>query len=278
VAGKKGAARTADELSRMRRRWLLAAAHERARIERDLHDGAQQRLVALGIKIGLLHERAATAGHPLAPELAALVGEVDQAIDELRALAHGIHPPLLHAAGLDHAVGQLARTIPLTVRVEGACGRRFGKDLETAVYFCCAEALQNASKHSGQTSRVHVRFTDSDGNLRFEIADDGRGFDPARLDHAHGITDMRDRVAAVGGELSITSAPGAGTVVSGRVPIRDPGGGASREVSRQELADVHRRLAAVWEIHGRPELAAFERDLAEHELRGAELARRRPEL
>ena len=208
------------DLSDSRARLITVADDERRRIERDLHDGAQQRLVALQIRLALLREQIA----PTAPEGAAALrrfeGEIELASEEVRALAHGIYPPQLTERGLAYALRAAARSAPLptTVRIEHV--GRYGPAVESTVYFACMEALQNAAKHAHGASGVTISLTEN-GRLRFEVRDDGPGFAPD--EHAHdgsGLANLRDRLAAVGGELEIRSAPGDGTRVAGVIPVR----------------------------------------------------------
>ena len=208
------------ELSSSRARLLTVADHERKRIERDLHDGAQQRLVALQIRLALLREQI----EPDAPESAAALrrfeGEIETASEEVRALAHGIYPPQLTERGLTHALRAAARGAPLPTTVRTEHVGRYGPAVESTVYFACMEALQNTAKHAHGATGVTIDVCEN-GRLRFEVRDDGAGFAPG--EHAHdgsGLANLRDRLAAVGGELEIRSAPGDGTRVAGTIPVR----------------------------------------------------------
>ncbi len=209
-----------DELAASRKRVAWAADEERRRIEQDLHDGAQQGLVALRIKLALLEELATEDPESIAPALAEAGERVDKALDHIRSLAKGIYPAVLRDLGLAYALGAVVRDLPLEVVVRADLKRRFATDVETAVYFCCVEALQNVAKHCGSGARVDLRAAEEPGGLRFVIADDGPGFDPAVITATRGLTGMRDRVEAIGGELTINSTRGAGTTVTGRVPAR----------------------------------------------------------
>jgi signal transduction histidine kinase len=205
------------DLRASRARLVAAADDERRRIERDIHDGAQQHLVALAVELGLLRELVADR-----PEAAAAVAELQQAAREtfrqLRDLAHGIYPPLLTEAGLGEALREAGlRAAPaVQVTVDAAVGRH-PADVETAIYFCCLEAIQNASKHA-PGSHVAVRARDDPTGVQFEVADDGPGFDPATATTGHGRRTMVDRLGAVGGTVAWRSAPGQGTTVAGWVP------------------------------------------------------------
>nr|WP_157740449.1 sensor histidine kinase [Jiangella sp. DSM 45060] len=207
------------ELQASRARIVSAADASRRQIERNLHDGAQQRLVALAVKLGLARRLATGDAAGLLEELRT---DVQETLTELRELAHGIYPPLLREHGLGEALRNAAGRATIPVRVEaGDAGDvpRYPPEAEAAVYFCCLEALQNAGKHAGPDATVTVRIGAAEGGLEFEVADDGAGFDPAATAESHGFVNMRDRLGAFGGELTITSAPGAGTVVAGTLPV-----------------------------------------------------------
>ena len=208
--------RQADELKASRARIVAAADAERRRIERDLHDGAQQRLVALAVKLRLARE---SAGPEAARQLDALAADVEATLEEVRDLARGIYPPLLADGGLAEALPAAAGRAALPVRTEVAPNGRYPATIESAVYFCCLEALQNAAKHAGSEATATVRLSEEDGRLVFEVADDGAGFDPAEHPAGTGLTGMRDRVGALGGTLSVDAEPGRGTVVRGTLPL-----------------------------------------------------------
>jgi signal transduction histidine kinase len=215
AAGLGERERLREELQASRARVVAAADAGRRRVERDLHDGAQQRLVMLRLKLGL-HARA-LADQPAAEQVAELQAELAAALEELRELAHGIYPAALESDGLRGALEDAAQrcSIATTVACDGA--GRYPRELETAVYFCCLEALQNAAKHAGDDATARIALADDGGALRFEVSDDGPGFD-VRTDGA-GLQNMHDRIGALGGELTIQSVPGVGTTVSGRVPL-----------------------------------------------------------
>jgi len=206
-----------QEVRRSRERILTVADEERRRIERDLHDGAQQRLVALQIKLELASERSAAARLPDAELLHQFGEDVGEALDEVRSLAAGVYPPLLVDCGLDEALRSVARRSPTPVSVRAQGIGRFPRQVEAVVYFCCLEALQNAAKHAGAGA---VSIVVSDGrDLRFEVRDDGCGFDADRGDLGHGLTNLRDRLGAVGGTLLVESRRGSGTRVTGTIPL-----------------------------------------------------------
>jgi signal transduction histidine kinase len=213
--------RQADELRASRARVVAAADAERRRIERDLHDGAQQHLIALAVNLRLARELAASDPKAAAALLEELSGDVQHALDDFRDLAHGIYPPLLVDRGLaDGLRAALARS-PVDARLELAPVRRYVPEVEATVYFCCLEALQNAGKHAGPDARATVRVWEDEGALLFEVGDDGRGFDAAD-GRGTGLAGMTDRVGALGGRLAIESSPGRGTRVSGAVPLATP--------------------------------------------------------
>jgi len=205
-----------EEVRRSRERILAVADEERRRIERNLHDGAQQRLVALRIKLELASERSVEEHLPDAEQLHQLSEDVGDALEEVRSLAAGVYPALLVDRGLEEALQSIARrsSLPTTVAAQGV--GRFAQPVEAAVYFCCLEALQNAAKHAGARSASIVVFH-GDG-LRFEVRDDGRGFDVDARTYGHGLTNIHDRLVAVGGTLLVESFPGRGTRIAGTIP------------------------------------------------------------
>jgi signal transduction histidine kinase len=205
-----------QEVRRSRRRVLTVADDERRRIERDLHDGAQQRLVALRIKLELASELSAEQHLPDAARLHELSQDVEDALDDVRSLAAGVYPALLVACGLEEALRSAARRSPTPATVAAQGIGRHPQQVEAAVYFSCLEALQNAAKHAEARS---VSIVVSDGeDLRFEVRDDGRGFDVAHHNGGHGLTNIRDRLMAVGGSLVVESQPGRGTRLAGVIP------------------------------------------------------------
>ena len=209
----------AIELQASRARLVAAADEERRRIERNLHDGAQQRLVAIAIKARLV-EQAARADPDRAQQLLnQLQDDATAALDELRALAHGLYPPLLSSAGLGEALSAAGRRASLAASVDVDGIGRFSPEVESAVYYCCLEALQNAGKYAGEGASASVRIGKENGELRFEISDDGAGFEEPHAVAGAGLTNMRDRLGAVGGTLTVDSARGVGTRVCGVVPM-----------------------------------------------------------
>jgi PAS domain S-box-containing protein len=210
--------RLIEELRASRARIVEAGARERLRLEHDLHDGAQNRLVAIQMKLALVREQAGAGA--LATRLDEIIDDADAAIDELRALGHGIYPTELREGGLGHAVRSLATAAPISVQVIADSVGRHAPTVEEAVFFCAREGLQNAAKHAGTRARVTLSLKRHDDGLEFEVADDGPGFDPREQSSGFGLASMRDRIAAVGGELEIISAPGQGSRIRGIVPHR----------------------------------------------------------
>jgi signal transduction histidine kinase len=211
------------EVDASRARLAAAADVEKRRIERDLHDGAQQRLISLRLRLQLAEEAYEDDPDRAFGMLHALGPQIDEVIEEVRALSRGIYPALLVDAGLASALRAVALDSPLPVGVRAVNLGRYSPEIEGAVYFCCLEAIQNAGKHAN-ASAVSVEIVDR-GKLAFEVRDDGAGFKAGGIHPGSGLTNMRDRIAAVGGELVVESTPGKGTAVSGSVPI----GGGRRE-------------------------------------------------
>jgi signal transduction histidine kinase len=211
-----------DDLSASRVRIVLAADAERRRIERNLHDGAQQYLVALGVKVRLLQrmlERDPRGALEISEEL---VDDVERSIDALRNLARGIYPMLLSRGGLGPALAEAARRAGIAVKPEVGGLNRHSAEVEAAIYFCCVEALQNVARHAGSQARSTIRVWEESGALRFEVADDGVGFTALDSQRGAGLTNMNDRLGALGGWLEVESAPGNGTRVRGQVPVPVP--------------------------------------------------------
>jgi signal transduction histidine kinase len=209
-------ARQAGELRDARDELVNAQYRERRRLERDLHDGAQQELVALAVNLRLVQALAGRTTDGVAPLLAEQAKAAGAAIETLSTLARGALPPILRDQGLPAALSVVAGTSPLRVDLAVDGVGRFTRTIESAVYFCCLEALQNAAKHSG-ASTVFVRLTVDTGHLRLTVRDDGSGMNGAPSAGA-GLTNMRDRIDAVAGSLTYQSRPGAGTSVTAVVP------------------------------------------------------------
>jgi PAS domain S-box-containing protein len=208
--------RLVEELRGSRARIVETGARERLRLERDLHDGAQNRLVAMQIKLALARDQA--GADAVVRQLDEIMHDSEAAIEELRALGHGIYPTELRQLGLVGALRSLARAAPIDVRVRADTVGRYPPTVEEAVFFCAREAIQNATKHAGAQTRVTLTLNRHDDGVEFEVADDGPGFDPDEQASGFGLTSMRDRIAAVGGELETISAPGQGSRIRGYVP------------------------------------------------------------
>jgi len=208
--------RLIEELRASRQRLVAAQDDERRKLERNLHDGAQQQLVALQVQLRLVE---AQVGKDADRELTLVRGVQEaarSALEDLRDLARGIYPPLLADQGLVAALRAQAQRAPLPVSVEGDGVGRYPRDIEAAVYFCTLEALNNVAKYA-DASGATVRLLD-DGALRFLVQDDGRGFDARSASHGTGVQGMIDRLDAIGGSLAISSEPGHGTTVRGEIP------------------------------------------------------------
>jgi signal transduction histidine kinase len=206
------------ELRTSRQRLVSAQDEERRRLERNLHDGAQQHLVAIKVKLGLVEMLAAKDPDKARATLLQLKDDADEALETLRDLARGIYPPLLADKGLATAVQSQARKATVPVTVDAADLGRYPQEVEAAVYFSVLEALQNVQKYA-QASQAVVRLCEQGGELHFSVIDDGRGFDLATTAKGSGLTNMADRVDALGGELRINSALGRGTQLLGSLPL-----------------------------------------------------------
>jgi signal transduction histidine kinase len=213
-------ARLLEELRASRARIVETAERERQRIERDLHDGAQQRLMAIQIKLRMAQDRAREDA--LAEQLEAISVDAAKAVEELRTLARGIYPTVLSALGLPAAVRSVAISGTSNVRVVDEGIGRCSAATEAAIYFCSLEAIQNAIKHAGADAQVTVSLGRDGRGVHFAITDDGVGINTRAGGDGVGLVGMRDRIGAVGGELEIISAPDLGTTVRGTVPDDGP--------------------------------------------------------
>jgi signal transduction histidine kinase len=209
----------AVSLQASRVRLVEATDRIRRQVERDLHDGAQQRLVALGLALRLAEDQCVRDPAGTAATLAGLRDEVHAARAELRDLAHGVYPSVLSQHGLADALAAAADRCPIPVRLRALDASRYPPPVETAVYFCCVEALQNAAKHAGDHARIELTLAREGDRLRFAIADDGAGFDPGVRLNGDGFDNMRDRLGAAGGTLAVDSRLGSGTTVAGWLPV-----------------------------------------------------------
>jgi signal transduction histidine kinase len=216
------------ELRESRARIISSADGERQRIERDLHDGAQQSLVALRIRLELAGQLLAETPARAEQLLRDLGAEVDQALEQVRSLARGVYPALLSDRGLREALRAAALRNPVRTAVETDGIGRYRPEIEAAVYFCCLEAMQNAMKHADGVEIISISLAVR-GDLRFEVRDDGSGIADDVTMSGAGITNMRDRLAAVGGTLVILTSPGMGTSVSGTIPLNRNGSHSRRD-------------------------------------------------
>jgi signal transduction histidine kinase len=207
-----------EDLKAAQKRLVTAQDQERRRLERNIHDGAQQQLVALGVRLRLAQSLATKDGSRTAAMLEQLRSETQSALDDLRDLARGIYPPLLADKGLVAALEAQARKAPVPVAVRADGMGRYPQEVEAAVYFSCLEAMQNVAKYA-RASRVDVSLADGNGRLRFEVTDDGLGFDPSSTGYGTGLQGIADRLAALDGTVEVRSTPGDGTSVLGEIPV-----------------------------------------------------------
>jgi signal transduction histidine kinase len=213
--------RQVKDLQRSRDRVVSAADEARRSLEHDLDSGPQQQLVAVKVKLGPIRKLAEQAGATRTAEvLADIETQAGDAIQAVRDFAAGIYPPLLGAEGLAVALGQETHKAALPVALEVDGVGRYPRDVEAAVYFSILEALQNTAKYAEATSAM-VRLFGRNGDLRFEVSDDGKGFDPSTTRHGVGLDGIGDRIDTIGGTWTITSAPGQGTLVTGSIPVKD---------------------------------------------------------
>ena len=233
--------RTIEELRASRQRLVAAQDAERQRLERDLHDGAQQQFIAVKLKAAMARRLAVEAhgeDDRSVQLMAEVVADTDEGVAALRDLAHGIYPPLLEAEGLGGALRARAAKLPVPVRVEADGIGRYPREIEAAVYFCALEALQNVVKYA-DASQVDITVQESDGELQFTIADDGRGFDLGDDPRGRGLSNMSDRMDAMSGSLLIRSEPGRGTTVSGQLPVTSTSGSHVDESGSDPAARAH---------------------------------------
>ena len=205
-----------EDLKASRQRLVAAQDEERRKLERNLHDGAQQQLVALSVKARLAQQLAERDPARVEQMLEQIQADTSDALETLRDLARGIYPPLLADQGLVAALEAQARKAAVPTSVEGDGIGRFGQDVEAAVYFSCLEALQNVAKYA-EASRATIALSNGDGSLSFTVTDDGAGFDAAQTSYGTGLQGIADRLAALGGTLDVHSSKGEGTTVTGRL-------------------------------------------------------------
>ncbi len=208
----------ADELRESRARVVASGDAERRRVERNLHDGAQQHLVAMAVNLRLARDILADDPPAATEMLDQLALDIKDTITELRELAHGIYPPLLADRGLGEALQAAANRSPLDVAVRASGIGRYGPEVEAAIYFCCLEALQNAAKHAAG-AQVELRVWEAEGGLLFSVSDNGPGFEPEQGRKGHGFINMADRLGSIGGTVRWESQPGKGSQVRGSVPL-----------------------------------------------------------
>jgi signal transduction histidine kinase len=206
-----------DDLRDARQRIIAAADNERRRIERDLHDGAQQRMVSVAVTLGLAEAKMRSDVNAAAALIAEARQEAQLAVQELRELARGIHPAVLSDRGLGPALEALAARAPVPVDVSGVPAEPLPRPVEAAVYFVTAEALTNVAKYA-QADTASVALSVDDSTLRLEIRDDGVG--GADSSTGSGVAGLCDRVEALEGVLTVDSPPGAGTTVTAEIPLR----------------------------------------------------------
>jgi signal transduction histidine kinase len=206
-----------EDLRASRQRIVAAQDAERRRLERNLHDGAQQQLVALSVKLGLVGAVMRKDPDQAGRLLEDLKSETGEALENLRDLARGIYPPLLADQGLKAALESQFRKVAIPVTLDSDGIGRYGQEVEAAVYFCTLEGLQNVTKYA-HASSIRVRLWEQEGELNFSVTDDGEGFDPAATSYGTGLQGMADRLAAQGGVLEVRSRPGEGTTITGRLP------------------------------------------------------------
>jgi len=205
------------ELQQTRVRLLDASDRERLRVQRDLHDSAQQRLISVRIRLGLLASAAASADER--ERLEQLGQELDDALADIRSVTRAGSPELLARFGVPSCLRSAASTSPVPVRIEAVGFGRLDPQIEQSVYYCCLEALQNVIKHAGPDAVARIRLRRTSDTVTFEVEDSGRGFDPARVARGEGLTNLTDRLAVMRGRLSIDSRPGMGTRIFGEIPI-----------------------------------------------------------
>ncbi len=212
--------RRLEDLKAAQKRLVAAQDEERRKLERNIHDGAQQQLVALSVQIRLAQSLVERDPQKAQAMLGDLQTRTTETLEDLRDLARGIYPPLLADKGLAAALEAQARKSTMAVEVRAGALGRYAPEVEAAAYFCVLEALQNTAKYANATT-VRVSLETEEANLRFEVVDDGEGFDPTSDGHGSGLQGMADRLAALDGGIEIRSAPGAGTTVLGRIPVAE---------------------------------------------------------
>jgi signal transduction histidine kinase len=207
-----------QELKRSRARLVRAADDERRKFERNLHDSVQQQLVSIKLRL----EMEADGGdfsESSRERLLEITQSVEAALAQVQEVAHGLYPPLLIASGLPTALRGLYAHAASPPEIDAVGVGRYEPEIESAVYYCCSEAIQNATKHGGRDVHVSVALAEEHGRLTFRVVDDGLGFAVGEV-RGLGLQNMADRLGALGGQLTIATAPGRGTTISGHVPLR----------------------------------------------------------
>jgi signal transduction histidine kinase len=207
-----------EEVARSRARLVRAADDERRKFERNLHDSVQQQLISIKLRLEIEAEEG-DLSDSARERLREIAQSAEAALAEVREVAHGLHPPLLTASGLPTALRRFHEHASPPPEIDAAGVGRYIPEIESAVYYCCLEAIQNATKHAGRGVHVSVALAEEDGNLTFRVVDDGPGFAVGEV-RGLGLQNMEDRLGAVGGRLTIATAPGHGTTISGHVPLR----------------------------------------------------------
>jgi signal transduction histidine kinase len=208
-----------QELRRSQMRIVRAGNDERRKLERNLHDGVQQQLAAIRIRLSLARELSPDDA-PIRGKLETIDTDLGNAVDALREVSHGLYPPALSQGGLVYALGHIKHHTPAELTIHAEEVGRHPAELESAIYYACVEAIQNATKHGGAGVRITVELRENGGELSFQVTDDGPGFNSSTAQLGAGVQNMRDRVGALDGRLSIVTAPGHGTVVTGTVPLQ----------------------------------------------------------
>jgi signal transduction histidine kinase len=209
-----------EDLRASRQRLVTAQDQERRRLERDIHDGVQQQLVALTVQLRLAEQLVERDPAKAREHMMALQVRTNEALEDLRDLARGIYPPLLADQGLTAALEAQGRKSPVAVSVHAGGVARYPQAIESAVYFSCLEALNNVAKYA-RADHVSITMAQRNGSLTFDVADDGRGFDIDETSYGTGLQGIADRLDAIGGTLRISSEPGHGTTLTGMVPAEE---------------------------------------------------------
>ncbi|MGZ8805293.1 MAG: histidine kinase, partial [Microbacterium sp.] len=208
--------RLIEDLRASRQRLVRAQDEERRRLERNIHDGVQQQLVALNVQLGLLAKTISRDPGKATEMASALQAQATSTLEDLRDLARGIYPPLLADKGLGVALESQARKAPVPTTVHAEQVPRYKADVEAAVYFSVLEAMNNVAKYAGATA-TEISLSQRNGSLEFTVRDNGRGFDPKASGYGTGLQGIADRLDAIGGTIRIESAPGAGTTLKGSI-------------------------------------------------------------